>query len=67
MLDFLEENPDYDQVAMINTKRSNESALARFLKGGFYKFINMISDTKFKMAYQTSECLEKKWLTQSSA
>lgn len=48
MLNFLEENPDYDQVAMINTKRSNESALARFLKGGFYKFINMISDTKFK-------------------
>ncbi|UKI28318.1 MAG: hypothetical protein L6V78_05085 [Clostridium sp.] len=33
---------------MINTKRSNESALARFLKGGFYKFINIISDTKFK-------------------
>ena len=48
MMKFLDENPEYDQVAMINKKRSNESALAKMLKNCFYAFINSISDTKFK-------------------
>lgn len=48
MMKFLDENPEYDQVAMINKKRSNESSLAKILKNCFYAFINSISDTKFK-------------------
>lgn len=48
MLEFLESNPDYDQVAMINNERLEENILSRFLKKSFYKFINLISDTKFK-------------------
>lgn len=48
MMKFLDENPEYDQVAMINKKRSSESALAKMLKNCFYAFINLISDTKFK-------------------
>lgn len=47
MMNFLEENEDYDAVAMVNEKRPNESFLARFLKGAFYKFMNQLSDTKF--------------------
>lgn len=48
MLDFLENNPDYDQVSMINSERKNDNSFVRFLKRGFYNFINLISDTKFK-------------------
>ncbi len=48
MLNFLEENPDYDQVAMINKERSNDNFFVKSLKKLFYKFINLISDTKFK-------------------
>lgn len=48
MLDFLENNPDYDQVAMINKERNNDNGLTKVLKRLFYKFINLISDTTFK-------------------
>ena len=48
MLDFLENNPDYDQVSMINKDRSNDKFLVKALKKIFYKFINLISDTNFK-------------------
>lgn len=48
MLDFLENNKDYDQVAMVNKERKNDNTIVRFLKRGFYRFINVISDTKFK-------------------
>lgn len=48
MLDFLENNPDYDQVAMVNKERNNDNGLTKVLKRLFYKFINLISDTTFK-------------------
>ena len=32
MLNFLEENPDYDQVAMINKERSNDNFFVKSLK-----------------------------------
>lgn len=47
MLEFLENNQDYDQIAMINNERTNDNKFIRFLKRSFYKFINIISDTKF--------------------
>ena len=48
MLNFLENNPDYDQVSMINKDRSNDNFFVKTLKKIFYKFINLISDTNFK-------------------
>ncbi len=47
MLAFLEENPEYDQVAMTIKKRKAGGALKRFGAKMFYKFINMLSDIKF--------------------
>lgn len=47
MLEFLESNPDYDQVCMVNKERSNDKFIVRGLKKLFYKFINLISDTNF--------------------
>lgn len=48
MLNFLENNPDYDQIAMVNKERTNDKTFTKILKRSFYKFINLISDTKFK-------------------
>lgn len=48
MIDILDNNPEYDQVCMINKKRTNEIFLAKILKKLFYKIINKISDTEFK-------------------
>lgn len=47
MIKFLEDNPSYDQVAMINDRKKNENFLIRFLKNSFYKLMNSISDIKF--------------------
>lgn len=47
MLKYLEQNKDIDQVAMVNQARKKESFLNKFLKKSFYKFMNIISDTKF--------------------
>lgn len=47
MLEFLESNPDYDQVCMVNKERSNDNFINKVLKKLFYKFINLISDTSF--------------------
>lgn len=47
MVSFLEQNSEYDSVAMYQEKR-RESILSKVLKKGFYRFINRISDTKFR-------------------
>lgn len=46
MLDFLEENPDYDSVAAFQEEREEGVAMAK-IKGAFYHIINKISDTEF--------------------
>ena len=46
MYNFLEENNDYDQVAMVNKKRK-EKKLTIFFKKCFYKVIDKLSDIKF--------------------
>ena len=47
MMNFLDENDDYDIVAMVHKDRKKENFLVRFLKNTFYSFINILSDTKF--------------------
>ncbi|NLL01524.1 MAG: glycosyltransferase family 2 protein [Mollicutes bacterium] len=47
MMKYLEENDDVDQVAMVNKTRNKEKFINKILKGCFYSFINLISDTKF--------------------
>ena len=47
MMNFLDENDDYDIVAMVNKDRKKENFLVRFIKNTFYSFINILSDTKF--------------------
>ena len=46
MVDFLEQNKDYDCVAAFQEKR-NESALLKFFKKSFYKTINKITNVEF--------------------
>lgn len=50
MLDFLDNNPDYDEVAMVMNKRKNENAFMAFCKKCFYKLIDAISDVHFENA-----------------
>ncbi len=47
MMLYLEEHDDVDVVAMVNEDRKKEGALTKFLKNGFYSFMNVLSDTKF--------------------
>ncbi len=46
MYEFLENNPDYDQVAMVN-KHRKENFLTIFFKKCFYKIIDFLSDIQF--------------------
>ncbi len=48
MMDFLDENSDFDQVAMTIKKRKAGSAIKRLGGKMFYKVINMLSDVKFQ-------------------
>ena len=48
MYDFLENNPDYDQVAMTIKKRKHIPFLKKVGGTLFYKLINLLSNTKFK-------------------
>ena len=48
MFVFLKNNPEYDQVAMINKERNTEKNLSKLLKKAFYKIINLLSDINFK-------------------
>ncbi len=47
MLNFLENNPNYDSVSCYQEKR-RESKIISFFKKMFYKFINILSETNFK-------------------
>lgn len=47
MLNILEENADYDSVAMVNDY-SNEVKVSKFLKKSFYWLMNHVSEQKFK-------------------
>ncbi len=48
MLKFLEDNKNYDQVAMVIKKRKAGNLFKRFGAKMFYIFINFLSDTKFE-------------------
>lgn len=48
MLKFLEDNKNYDQVAMVIKKRKAGNLFKRFGAKMFYIFINLLSDTKFE-------------------
>lgn len=47
MVEFLEENPDYDAVACYQEERIEGKGLS-FLKKGFYRIINMMCDIQFR-------------------
>lgn len=47
MVNFLDKNPTYSEVAMVARKRNNEFFFKSLLIKLFYKTINVISDTKF--------------------
>ena len=47
MIDFLDKNPSYSEVAMVAKKRNNEFFLKSLFIKLFYKIINSISDIKF--------------------
>ena len=47
MLEFLEENPDYDAVACYQEARIEGKGLS-FLKRGFYRIINRMCDIQFR-------------------
>lgn len=47
MLEFLEENPDYDAVACYQEARIEGKGLS-FLKRGFYRVINQMCDIQFR-------------------
>lgn len=47
MLDFLEKNIEYDQVAMVINKRKNGSLIKKIGSKLFYKLINKLSDIRF--------------------
>lgn len=50
MIDFLDNNKDYDEVAMRNKNRNNESFIMKFFKKMFYKCIDKMSDVHFENA-----------------
>lgn len=47
MMDFLKNNPDYDEVACFQDKRK-ENKIVSALKGIFYSLINKVSDVKLQ-------------------
>ena len=50
MIDFLDNNKDYDEVAMRNKSRNNESFIMKFFKKMIYKCIDKMSDVHFENA-----------------
>ena len=46
MYDYLNKNPEVDQIAMVMKNRDNESIFNKFSKKIFYKLINKLSDIK---------------------
>lgn len=47
MMEFLDKNKEYDQIAMVNKTREKEGFITKSLKSLFYSLINKISDTPF--------------------
>lgn len=47
MVDFLDKNNDYDEVAMVMKKRTSDGFIMKFAKKCFYTFIDKISDVHF--------------------
>lgn len=50
MLDFLENNKDYDEVGMVVKERKTENKFMVFCKNSFYNLINKLSDVKLENA-----------------
>lgn len=48
MINFLDSNPNYEQVAMVMKKRKVDNFLMRFSKKCFYNLIDKISDIHFE-------------------
>lgn len=48
MMEFLDNNQDYEQVAMVMKKRKNEGFIMKSCKNAFYKIIDGISDIHFQ-------------------
>ena len=47
MLEILESNPEYDEVAMVQKNRKRENIIMRFFKNSFYFLIDKLSDVHF--------------------
>ena len=50
MIDFLNNNKEYDEVAMVMKNRTVDSFLMKVCKGIFYKLIDSLSDVHFENA-----------------
>lgn len=50
MMNFLDENPEYDEVAMVMSERKSDSGFMAFCKKRFYNLINKLSDIHFENA-----------------
>ena len=50
MIDFLNNNKEYDEVAMVMKNRTVDSFLMKVCKGLFYKLIDSLSDVHFENA-----------------
>ena len=50
MIDFLNNNKEYDEVAMVMKNRTVDSFLMKVCKGIFYKLIDALSDVHFENA-----------------
>ena len=48
MIDFLDNNKNYDEVAMVVKNRNTENKVMSFFKKCFYKLIDKLSDTHFE-------------------
>lgn len=59
MVDFLDENKDYDAVAAFQDNRIENKIMSR-LKKGFYSIINALSDTKLHENASDFRCIRRK-------
>lgn len=50
MMDVLDKEKEYDEVAMVMSERTAESGFMAFCKNGFYNTINKLSDVKLENA-----------------
>ena len=50
MMDFLDDNSDYDEVAMVMSKRTTDSKIMAFCKNMFYKTMNNLCEINLENA-----------------